>query len=71
MVAVPPLMPETVPDVLPITAMPVLLLLQVPPGVASLRVVVLPWQTLFVPIIADGGADTVTVVVTTQPDGAV
>lgn len=46
----PPAIPVTIP-VLPTVAMPVLLLLHVPPTVASLSVVVDPAQTLNVPVI--------------------
>ena len=50
-VAVPAVRPVTMPDVL-IVAVAGALLLQVPPGVASLRVVVLPAHSLAVPVIA-------------------
>lgn len=38
-----------------IVAVPVLTLLHVPPAVASLKVVVSPSQTLFIPVICDNG----------------
>jgi hypothetical protein len=61
---VPAATPLTTP-VLPTVAMPVALLLHVPPVVALLSVVVLPAVTVAVPVIvpADGKGFTVTVVV--------
>lgn len=46
-------------------------LLQVPPGVALVKVVVNPTQTLAVPVIAAGSALTVTTVVDVHPPGNV
>jgi hypothetical protein len=57
----------TRPELLPIVAMPVLLLIHVPPPVASLRVVVEPEQTLSVPLIGGGGVLTVMGIVAIQP----
>ena len=51
------------PDV-PIVATLILLLLQVPPGVASAREVVPPSQILVTPVMATGGIFTVTGVLT-------
>lgn len=63
MVTVPGAVPVTIPVAMPIVATATLLLLHMPPGVASLRVVVVPGQTILVPKIVAGGAFTVTVVV--------
>src|ERR1019366_9069008 len=68
--AVPGAMPETTP-VLPTVATAVLLLLHVPPGVASVSVVVLPAQTVAVPVTDDGNAFTVTVAEAVQPPDVV
>ena len=57
---------ETVPVPEPIVAIPVLLLLQVPPP-PSLNVVVDPRHTVVVPLMADGSAFTVTTVVAVHP----
>jgi hypothetical protein len=46
--------PVTIPELLPISAMVGSLLVQVPPVVASLRVVVAPWHTLLTPVIDPG-----------------
>ena len=66
MVAVPALTLVIVP-VVPIVATVVGLLLQVPPAVASLTVIVEPMQTDVPPLIAVGTGLTVTVVVTVHP----
>ena len=58
--------PDTVPE-LPIVATAVLLLLQVPPDVTSLRVIDDPEQTEEEPVILAGRGFTVTVVVTVVP----
>ena len=50
-----------------IVASVLLLLLQVPPGVGSLKVIVVPWHNAFAPVIACGKGFTVTVVVMIQP----
>jgi hypothetical protein len=60
-------MPFTTPVIDPIVAMAVAPLDQVPPGVASLRVVAAPTHTLSVPVITAGNELTVTVVVVLQP----
>ena len=67
MVADPAATPETTPEALTV-ATAVLLEDQVPPLVASLRVVVEPTQTLVVPVMAAtvGSALTVTVVVAVE-----
>jgi len=52
----------------PIVAIVVLLLLQVPPTVASASVVVKPGHTVVVPVIAAGNAFTVNVVVALHPE---
>lgn len=72
MVAAPATIPVTIPEV-PMVATAVLLLLQVPEGVRSVRVVVRPVQTALEPDIdnTDGSALTVIVVVVTQPVGRV
>jgi hypothetical protein len=64
MVAVPAVMPVTVP-VLPTVATPVAVLLHVPPVAASLKPVAEPTHTDAVPVMlpADGNGLTVTVVV--------
>ena len=59
--------PQTTPVRLPIAATPELLLLHVPPLVASVSVTQLPVQTLVGPAIADGNALTVTACVAIQP----
>jgi hypothetical protein len=66
-VAVPTEMPETVPLVAPAVATEVLLLLQVPPVVASLKTVDAPTHIIVVPVIGNGLGPTVTVVVTMHP----
>ena len=60
MVAVPTATPVTTPDVFT-DATDVLLLLQVPPVVPSVSVVVAPLQTVAVPLIAPAEADGLTV----------
>ena len=70
MIVVPAAMPCTVPVVMPIVAMPVLPLLQVPPGVGSPSVVVAPEQTLALPVIDSGSGLTVKVVVVPHPVGS-
>lgn len=71
MVTVPADTPSTNPDVEPIVAIPVLLLLHTPPAVASFKVVVPSTQTLVTPVIEDGKGFTVTTVVVRQPVGKV
>jgi hypothetical protein len=60
MVAVPMDMPVTIPVEDPMVATPGALLLQLPPAVASARVVVEPTQVFSVPVIGAGVATTVT-----------
>jgi len=52
--------PVTMPVVEPTVAIAVLLMLQVPPPVRSLKLVVYPEQTVLVPVIATGKGSTVT-----------
>jgi hypothetical protein len=66
MLAVPPAIPDTIPDV-PTVATALLLLLHVPPDVTLLNPVVLPVQVNKVPVMEDGNSVTVTVVDTWQP----
>ena len=76
-VAVRAVVPVAVPvtsTVLPVAKMEtteVLLLLQVPDGVTSLRLVVEPWQTLSIPNIDPGSGFTVTTAVAVHPVGNV
>jgi len=69
MVAVPAAMPVI--TLAAVVATAVLLLLQVPDGVASLRVVVRPAHTFMVPVMAAGSGLTVSAVVAVQPVGKV
>ena len=69
-VALPPLLPVTVPrpgPPLTTLATPALLLVQIPPATISLSVIVCIWHTVPGPLNGDGVVLTVTVVVTTQP----
>jgi len=59
--------PDTTPDVAPTVAMDVLLLLQLPPDVASVNVIVDPVHTVLLPDIADTPLVTVIDFVTMQP----
>ena len=61
MVAVPEATPVTRPVVTSTVAIPVALLLQVPPERVLPRVVVKPWQTVVVPVIAEGAGSAFTV----------
>jgi hypothetical protein len=63
--------PVAIPVVAPIVAIPVLLLLQVPPPVALAKVVVEPVHKVGVPVIAAGLALMVTTAVIMQPVGNV
>ena len=67
MVTTPEVTPVTVPEVAPIVATPVLLLVHVPPEVASVNVVGNPTQTFVVPPIAAGFGLTVKLVTAIQP----
>ena len=60
-------MPVSKPVMISVVATAVLLLDHEPPKVASLNVVVTPWQINVVPVIANGSGLTVTVVNTKQP----
>lgn len=71
MVAVPAATPVMSPEVRPAVATPVLLLVQLPPLIASLSVMVVATHSADAPIIAVGEGLTVTVVVVTQPVGNV
>ena len=62
--AIPVVPPVTMPVADPTVATDGLLLLQVPPGLASLNVIVVAEHNMPPPIIADGGGFTVIVVVT-------
>jgi hypothetical protein len=62
--------PASIPDTTPpasIVATVVILLAHVPPAVASVSVVVRPWQTLSVPVMIEGSEFTVTIAVEMQP----
>ena len=63
--------PITTPVVDPTDAIAALLLLHVPPGVAELSVVVLPWHIVSTPVIFAGIGNTVKVIVAIQPPGVV
>jgi hypothetical protein len=62
--------PATVPDEIPIDATEGMTLVQVPAPAGSLSVVVFPWHTVVVPVIAASGS-TVTIVVAIQPRAVV
>lgn len=64
MTVVPVAMPDTMPEAAPTLPTDGLLLLHVPPLTASVNVIVVPIQSAIVPMIADGDAFTVSVVVT-------
>ena len=68
---VPEATPVTIPELVPTVASVTLLLNHVPPGVASVSVVVKPMHTLSVPDIAAGNGLTVTTVVEVHPVDAV
>ena len=59
------------PDVMPAVATAVLLLVHVPPVVASLNVMVCPAHTLVIPVMADGAELIVIAVLDLQPAGDV
>jgi hypothetical protein len=71
MIVVPTLMPLTIPDSEPTAAIPGDAELQDPPGTPSVRVVVVPAQTVETPAIGVGELVTVTVIVALQPVVAV
>ena len=60
MIATPPASPNTIPVEEPTVAIAVLLLLHVPPGVASANVIDCPWQTPDEPVIEEGSGLTET-----------
>ena len=64
--AVPTLTPVTTPDPDPTVAIPVLPLVHVPPAGVEFNVVVVPEQTVAVPVIAVGAVLTVTVCIAWQ-----
>jgi hypothetical protein len=66
MTVVPVVTPLTMPDDEPTVATVVLLLIQVPPAVASVTVIVEPAHTLVGPLIAAGAGLTVTTAVARQ-----
>ena len=68
MLLVPPVTPVTTPVPAPIVATAALELDHAPPPLVSVKVVVLPWQTDFVPLIISS-TKIVTVVVVTHPAG--
>ena len=61
-------MPVIMPVAEPTPTTAGLLLVHVPPVALLLNVLVWPAHTLAVPVMADGAADTVTVLVAVQPD---
>lgn len=67
MVTTPAEMPETIPVDKPTAAIPVLLLLHVPPDVASVSVVAVPAHMLAAPLIGEGEGKTVIDLVTVHP----
>jgi hypothetical protein len=70
-VAVPVTIPAIIPLLLPAVAIVVLLLLHVPPVVASVSEAVLPVQITAVPIITDGNVSTAIVVHVAHPGALV
>ena len=71
MVTMPAAIPVTKPVLEPIVAVVIPLLVQLPPVVGSLNVVVNPTHTLLAPVLAAGFALTVTGYVVKQPAGNV
>ena len=69
MFVVPAATPFTIPESKPTVAVPVLLLLHVPPT-ASLSVIFDPAHTFIVPVIAAGNGLTVITALTIQPVGS-
>jgi len=70
-VKVPEAIPVTIPEEVPIVANPVILLLHVPPVVASPSVAEVPTQILFGPVTAAGVVFTVALAVIKHPVGNV
>jgi hypothetical protein len=71
MVAVPIDMPVTIPVANPTSATEGLLLLQVPPPVASLKVMLPPRHTVALPVTGEGNGSTIMDNVVKQPVGSV
>jgi hypothetical protein len=71
MIAVPADTPEIIPELEPAVATELLLLLHVPPVVASDKVMEWPVQIMEGPVMADGEARTKTTVEVEQPVGSV
>ena len=67
MIQVPALIPFIIPDKVPTVAIPVLLLIQLPPLIASERSIEVPTQTIDGPEMAEGDGVTEIVVVVKQP----
>jgi hypothetical protein len=67
-IEVPEVIVVTVPEVLPIVPTAALLLLHVPPEVASLKVLTSPRHRIVVPVIEAGAVFTVTTMVEMQPE---
>ena len=67
MMLVPSATPDTTPVVLPMVAVAVVVLIQVPPATASLNVMVAPTHTALGPVIAAGMVYTAIVVLTLHP----
>ena len=61
-------MPDTIPDAEPTVPMVGLLLVHVPPGIESVRLIVVPVQTVDGPTITDAVGFTVFVFIEWQPD---
>jgi hypothetical protein len=68
---VPAAMPLTAPEPVPTVATAVLLLLQFPPGEASVRLTVVAGQSIVGPVMAAGNEYTFTLTVTAHPVGSV
>lgn len=64
-------MPVKIPLEEPMVPTAGVLLLQVPPAVMCVNVVVALTHTFSVPVIAGGAVDTVTIAVVIQPEGAI
>ncbi len=64
--ATPPIRPVVTPVVVAV-AIAVLLLIQLPPPVVSVNVIVIPWHKLWLPMMGDN-AFTIIVLSTLQPD---
>ena len=63
MVVVPADIPVTIPEMLPMVATVVMLLVHVPPLVASVKAAVDPTQVVSIPVIPEGSGLMVTVIV--------